>query len=514
MTVGVRVGITSGGVIGASIGIPNSKRAVALNRMAIISGQSNGFGKCVAANVTLLPNPTVPYPNVLMYDHNSLASDPPVWVDESWRALAPRTTVDGAGYPAGTCGVELSMGRLLDTSNTGKWSIAKMTIDGSLLETYWVNPAFPTVGSPKLQQQLLNFIAARLNERSASLGAFIWIQGEGDAGTSPANTDYYANLGTLFNSITAQFGNSFPFIIHRLSNRNQGRNSATIRSAEESYAAVNPRCYITVADDIALRDAAHYVDDGYVTVGQRIATAITNYYVPPVVANPVWTAAGVPVIMAANQLLPTWPIGHKAGDVALLALSGIGQNAYTLATAAGFVAVPNGAQHDAASGLNSRLHVWWCRAVQATMDANGGVMPNPVVTEPAGADQALAVICTFRGCTASGNPWDVTAGATGPTAAAPSVAVSVPGTTTTVANTLVVAICSSKIVANIAEVDLWANPDLTNLTEQFDVSNNTGAGSSLGIATGVKAAFGAYQATTATLATSASQTYCSIALKP
>lgn len=475
-------------------------------RLVIIAGQSNGYGKCVAANVNNFANFNTPYANVQLYDHNALDQDPPTWVDEAWRSLQARAIADGASYPIGTCGTEISMGITLDQSNLGTWSIAKMCIDGSGLEANWISATYPTTGT-KLQQLFTQFIQARLADKGAVLGGIVWIQGENDAGSSPANTDYYANLGTLLGGLRSTFSGNWPIVIHRLSNKNQGIASATIRSAEESYAAVNPRCYISTGDDLSLRDAAHYVDNDYATLGVRIANLLINHWkLQTSVANPVWCAAGVPATgNSAAVLSPAWPVGHQTNDIGLLILVGIGNNAYSLSTPAGFVELPSSPQHDGASSLNARLHVWWCRATSSSMSA-------PTIQNATSADAKLAVIVTFRGCTASGNPWDVTSGNT----TALGTAVSVSGNTTTVANALIVSINGAKITSNVDEVGSFANADLANLTEQFDASCNIGAGGNLWIGTGVKAAAGVYGATTATLATSTAQSQAAItiALKP
>jgi len=126
-------------------------------------------------------------------------------------------------------------------------------------------------------------------------------------------------------------------------------------------------------------------------------------------------------------------------------------------------------------------------------------------------DHQIARIITFRGVIASGNPWDV---AVGSVAATASTAVSIPGATTTVANTLVVAIVANATDTTSARTSGWTNANLTSLTERMDNNTSSGNGGGFGVATGVKATAGAYGATTATLATSSVQGMLSFALKP
>jgi hypothetical protein len=126
-------------------------------------------------------------------------------------------------------------------------------------------------------------------------------------------------------------------------------------------------------------------------------------------------------------------------------------------------------------------------------------------------DHQIAQIITFRGVTNTGNPFDVTVGNV---ASSASTSVSIPGTTTTVANTLVVAIVANATSTTTAQTSGWANSSLSSVTERADTNNTVGFGGGFGVATGVKAAAGAYNTTTATLATSSRQGRMSIALPP
>src|SRR5439155_255322 len=93
--------------------------------------------------------------------------------------------------------------------------------------------------------------------------------------------------------------------------------------------------------------------------------------------------------------------------------------------------------------------------------------------------------------------------------------VSIPGATTTVVNTLVVAIVVHSTDLNgSAEASLWTNANLSDLNERADSYSAIGGGGGYALATGVKVAAGAYGATTATLVTSSLQGRMSIALRP
>ena len=215
---------------------------------------------------------------------------------------------------------------------------------------------------------------------------------------------------------------------------------------------------------------------------------------------PTYQAIGT-AVNGTGAITVAWP-AHQANDVALLVVETANQ-AVTLSTPAGFAAVTNSPQGTgtAAGTAATRLTVFWKRATTSA-EASAVVADS--------GDHQDARIITFRGVVASGNPWDVTAGNT----ATASTSASIPGATTTVANTLVVAITANVTDTTTARYSAWANASLASITERMDSNTTQGNGGGIGIATGVKAAAGAYSATTVTLATSSVKANLSIALKP
>jgi hypothetical protein len=222
------------------------------------------------------------------------------------------------------------------------------------------------------------------------------------------------------------------------------------------------------------------------------------------------SAASAPIFQAAGTaqagtgtLSVAWPT-HQAEDVGLLIIQTNNQ-AVTLGTnAADWTQVTNSPQGTGTAGTSgaTRLTVFWSRATSSAMGAVG-------INDS--GDHQIAQIITFRGVTNTGNPFDVTAGNV---ASSASTSVSIPGTTTTVGNTLVVAIVANATSTTTAQTSGWANSSLSSVTERADTNNTVGFGGGFGVATGVKAAAGAYNATTATLATSSRQGRMSIALPP
>jgi hypothetical protein len=231
----------------------------------------------------------------------------------------------------------------------------------------------------------------------------------------------------------------------------------------------------------------------------EMTLALSSFDNPPV--GPTYQAAGSAVSGTA-AITPTWPT-HQSGDVALLIIESANQ-AISLSTPAGFVEVTNSPQGTGTAGgtAATRLAVYWKRAASSAE-------ASPTVADS--GDHQIARIITFRGVIASGNPWDVTAGNV---ASSASNSVSIPGATTTVANTLVVGIVANGTDTSTAGTSGWTNTNLTSLTERVDNNTNRGNGGGFGVATGLKATAGAYGTTTATLATSSVQGRMSIALKP
>lgn len=224
---------------------------------------------------------------------------------------------------------------------------------------------------------------------------------------------------------------------------------------------------------------------------------------PPVVTPPTIAVVGALAnANSASSLTPTMP-AHQVDDILVVVLAGLGNNNYTLSTANGFVEMANSPQHNQSDINSARLHVWWKRA---TSNAES----SPVIADIALDDAKAALIIVVRGCKTSGNPWDVTAGST----AVQSTAASAPGITTTIAQTLVVAIVATRIDALTAQFSGWTNPSLTGFVEIADAATNTGAGASIGAAAGSCAVAGAVSTTAATLATASTTASMTVAFAP
>src|SRR5207245_979898 len=182
-----------------------------------------------------------------------------------------------------------------------------------------------------------------------------------------------------------------------------------------------------------------------------------------------------------GTLSVAWPT-HSANDIGLLIVE-TANEAVTLGTnAADWTQVTNSPQGTGtpANALAPRLTVFWSRATSSSMGAVG-------VNDS--GDHQIGQIITFTGVTRSGNPWDVTAG---DVAATTTTAVSIPGATTTVLDTSVVAIVAHGVDSGSAQSSGWTNASLASITERADSNTTSGNGGGVGVASGAKATAGAY----------------------
>lgn len=219
---------------------------------------------------------------------------------------------------------------------------------------------------------------------------------------------------------------------------------------------------------------------------------------PATTVPPAFQALGT-TVGGSTSINVAWPT-HQAGDIGILL---VGTRNEPVATPSGWNAVANGSQGNGTPGMvgsglatdGTGLQVFWRRAVSSS-EAAAAVLD--------GGSRQQGLILTVRGCVASGNPVDNSAGDTATT----SLAISVPGATTATPNCLVVA-------ASMSAVGLTVTGGANASLSSFAVRANDTSNFSLWAATGIKAAAGAYAATTASRnVTALNQARVSLALKP
>lgn len=217
-------------------------------------------------------------------------------------------------------------------------------------------------------------------------------------------------------------------------------------------------------------------------------------------AAPSYQAQGARASGTSGTISPAWPT-HQADDIGLLIVETSSTQAPTLDTPAGFVQTDGSPQDTTGGAAGSRLTAYWCRATSSAMTA-------PVIADSGNHTQALIV--TYRGCAASGDPWNVAAGSAKTSA---STTTTWPDVTTTVADTLVVQIAS---MTEKPGTDFWsghANAALSSITERYDAATTDGAGGSINIIDGTKASAGSVGNTTATITVSRTDATITIALQ-
>ena len=218
-----------------------------------------------------------------------------------------------------------------------------------------------------------------------------------------------------------------------------------------------------------------------------------------------FVAAGT-VASGTGAITPALPAGLQANDILLLFVETANQTSSITNQNGGTWTQVTGSPQGtgtAAATTATRLTAFWSRY--------NGTQGAPTVSDS--GDHQLGRIVAIRGATTAGDPCDVTAGGVEATS---DTSGSIPGATTTVANTLVVAAIATSLpdAASTAKFSGWTNADLASLTERTDNSVTAGNGGGLAIATGGKATAGAYGATAVTLVNSAVKGMMSIAIKP
>ncbi len=221
-------------------------------------------------------------------------------------------------------------------------------------------------------------------------------------------------------------------------------------------------------------------------------------------AAPTFVAAGA-LATGTAAITVGLPVGIATNDILLLFLETSNQ-AITIANPNGgtWTEVTNSPQGTgtAATTTAVRLTVFWSRY--------NGTQTDPVTSDS--GNRQLARTIAVRGVVNSGNPWDITSGGVDAVANTSGV---IPGATTTVADTFIVTAIGTALpdAGSTVNFSSWSNGSFT-ATEQIDNTSTSGVGGGLGIATGPKAAIGAYGNTTVTLVNSSVKAMMSIALKP
>lgn len=208
------------------------------------------------------------------------------------------------------------------------------------------------------------------------------------------------------------------------------------------------------------------------------------------------------------ELAAALPTGTLPGDLLVLIITTEAQGSVANMTPANWTAIGDAVTNRSAGvgGAvgSTRLHVCWKYAV-GTEDTES----RPLVADS--GDHTQLQMLAFRNV--NQDPTLVINTYAESALLTASTSVSVPGSTTTVDNCLVVAVASHGTDTAAAQFSAWANANLSGVTEIFDNSTQQADGGGAGAATGAMVTAGAYGATTATLATSSLQGRLSFAIR-
>jgi cellulose synthase/poly-beta-1,6-N-acetylglucosamine synthase-like glycosyltransferase len=198
------------------------------------------------------------------------------------------------------------------------------------------------------------------------------------------------------------------------------------------------------------------------------------------------------VANGTGAVTPGLPTGHAANDINVMFCE---TNNQTISVA-NWTQAPSSPQ----SNGTSRLTVFYRREV--TGDGNPA-------TNDSGDHQVCRII-GIRGVVTDSTLWNATNGTTGGS----NTTGSIPGNTTTVANTMVLVAASTDLDnANTSAFSGWTNGNLANLTERMDNDVISGGGGGFGVASGQKVTAGDYGATTVNYTTASTKGLWSGALK-
>ena len=169
-----------------------------------------------------------------------------------------------------------------------------------------------------------------------------------------------------------------------------------------------------------------------------------------------------------------------------------------------FQAVTGSPVIDVATIAGSTLSVWWLRCASAfTLQS---------VTINDSGDHQVATVMVIRGCTTSGDPWDITAT---DTKTIDSTTASAPATTTTVSNTLVVSVVTrADDSSSTTSFGIPTNSVLTGFTDRGENGATSGNGGGFVITSGVKQIPGDTGVTSFATAPNTTNAALTIAFKP
>jgi hypothetical protein len=297
-------------ITGATIGLAvlcASSAAMADDvRVFVMAGQSNmvGYGEGAELPANLASQADV------LYDH----FNPGERAGGSYVGSA--STDFGPLSPKGSevlYGPEITFGATIKGQLPGETvAIVKMAASGSNIVEHWAR-GVPEDGEYPEKSQLYHALLGTLDSgtygpatdnelafpneatrldaalarlqgagHNASLGCFLWVQGENESGWNAAFS-YDEKLSGLIGALREDLGRpDLPVVIARTASQtgqaaggpSPDANLAAVRAAQEGFVAADEHATLVDMDDLpGAGDNLHFTSDGYKMLGERLATA-------------------------------------------------------------------------------------------------------------------------------------------------------------------------------------------------------------------------------------------------
>jgi hypothetical protein len=199
--------------------------------------------------------------------------------------------------------------------------------------------------------------------------------------------------------------------------------------------------------------------------------ACLGLFAPQAAAQPTFVACAAAVAASTGPDVTVTLGSHQTDDILVMIV--LVRDVDDSITVSGWTAL-TGTPFDRST--IERYWVFWKRATS-------GAETNPLVDKSTATGDTYASVCNYRSAIASGSPWDVI----GATATGTSDPASCTAVTTTVANTLVIAILAYADDNNAAITTTGTDP--AAYTEHYGESN-LGADGSVSLSEGVRATAG------------------------
>jgi hypothetical protein len=218
-------------------------------------------------------------------------------------------------------------------------------------------------------------------------------------------------------------------------------------------------------------------------------------------AIPTWVSSGA-VSGAVSAITPALPASLATDDILFLVVQTRSGQAVSVANAAGGTWNLIGQPQDGQTPGN-KLSLWWSRY--------NGTQTAPTTSDS--GDHQVGGIVAYRGCLATGDPYEALVN-TGNSGATADTTFTSTGLVTLGVDRRYVVFAGRSFDTAGAQYSAWTNADVANGSEDFDDGSTAGVGGGVAVWSAEKAAAGTIGATTATVAASTTDTWCELALLP